>query len=169
MANPSHDYSDDFKDIFRRLEALETYPRIPSFTNGALYYTTPGVSGGALASASAVTRENLDGELVRYGVEVTDPQSGFALIFFGADSIKVSTGATNEASIGLEVTDPDGVPIVGSFPTASQYGVGGGSHGSMVRAPISPQPGGHVNLVFSKTAGAFTATFIGLYLYVFPI
>lgn len=104
MANPSHDYADDFKDIFRRLEALETYPRVPNITAGginaattsSLLGNTPTTSWAAVSGAQSVTFEATEQGLavvlafVNHTLEVS---SGYPTVYLG---VGIGSAPANE-------------------------------------------------------------------------
>lgn len=87
MANPSHDYSSDFREIFRRLEALETYPRVPTITDGGIVVAS---SGTPLAVTTGITYTEVAGGET---VEFTAGEQGKALVMvFVNHTLEVSAG-----------------------------------------------------------------------------
>jgi hypothetical protein len=157
----------ELHELRRRVETLETAPRIPTFS------TSTGIKssvfwGGSLASAAAVVASDLDGES-EFVVDLDDALSGFAMIYFGCTA-SGGTASTHTMTLSLKIySDSIGEMAGVNEPYASHSAVGTGTLACVRHTAVPPTGDGHVALKFTKAAGAFTATFLTPYIVVVPL
>lgn len=158
------------REIERRLRVQETAVRVPSLGSADLgrAVQTAVDLDGVLASTGVVTAADLDGS-GELAVTVSAQFSGRAVVLFGS-TISAGPASTDIATMEVVVTTSLGIFSSVGQPVARVSGPNRASASAARYVPNLPGESGiKFAAKFSKTTGAWTASFRTPYLIVIPI